>query len=190
MKHIEFELVQRAQHGDEKAFEELVIQHDRQVLNVAYSMTGSLADAQDIYQETFLRAYRALPGFRFQSSFRTWLLRITVNQAINWRKKRKLRSIFSLDSPDGHNNDMAFLNIASDTDAAATVHAEEIWQQIFRGMQTLSSKERAVFTLRHFEGIKIKEIATLLECADGTVKNLMYRATQKMQKALKEYVED
>jgi len=70
-KNTEFELVQRAQNGDEKAFEELVILHDRHVLNMAYSMTGSLADAQDVYQETFLRAFRAIGSFRFQSSFHT-----------------------------------------------------------------------------------------------------------------------
>jgi RNA polymerase sigma-70 factor (ECF subfamily) len=190
LKHIEFELVQRAQNGDHKAFEELVVLHDRQVLNVAYSMTGSLADAQDIYQETFLRAFRAIGSFRFQSSFRTWVLRIAVNQAINWRKKKKLRSFFSLDAHDQNSKDSQFLQIAGTSDASTSLHSKEILEHIQNGMNRLSNRERAVFTLRHFQEIKIKEIAALLDCAEGTVKNLLFRATQKMQKELQEFVED
>ncbi len=188
-KHIEFELVQRAQNGDAKAFEELVVRHDRHVLNVAYNMTGSLADAQDIYQETFLRAFRSIQGFRFQSSFRTWIVRITVNQAINWRKKRRLRSFLSLDSPTSK-NEYSFLNLASDSDASSGQQSEEIVQQIQAALKTLSNRERAVFSLRHFEEIKLKQVAEILDCAEGTVKNLMFRATRKMQKVLQHYVEE
>lgn len=188
-KHIEFELVQRAQNGDAKAFEDLVVLHDRQVLNVAYSMTGSLTDAQDVYQETFLRVFKAIRGFRFQSSFRTWVLRIAVNQAINWRKKQRLRSFLSIDSGSS-NDDAPFVHLASQSDASGAVQSEEILRLIQNGMNGLSSKERAVFTLRHFEEVKIKDIAVVLDCAEGTVKNLLFRATKKMQKALKHYVED
>ncbi|MBN1480269.1 RNA polymerase sigma factor [candidate division KSB1 bacterium] len=189
-KYIEFELVQRAQQGDAKAFEELVILSDHQVLNLAYSMTGSLTDAQDIYQETFLRAFKGIGDFRFQSSFRTWVLRIAVNQAINWRKKKKLKLFFSLDAQNPGENDTPFLQITDDSDASAAIRSGEILQQIHAAMHTLSSKERAVFSLRHFQEIKIKEIARMLECAEGTVKNLLFRATQKMQKALAHYIEE
>jgi len=189
-KQIEFELVRRAQNGDEKAFEQLVVLHDRHVLKVAYSMTGSLVDAQDVYQETFLRAFKSIQSFRFASSFRTWLLRIAVNQSINWRKKRKRRAFFSLNSTNDGDEKSQLDFIVGSLDSSTSVHSEEILKQIQAGLTTLSHKERAVFTLRHFQDIKLKEIATTMNCAEGTVKNLLFRATQKMQKALKEYIED
>ena len=187
--HIEFELVQRAQSGDGKAFEELVVLTDRHVLNLAYNMTGNLSDAQDVYQETFMRAFKGIGNFRFQSSFRTWILRITVNQAINWRKKRKIRSFFSLDTQESDEKNSEYIHLAGDADPTAGIQSQEILQQIQAGMDLLSSKERAVFTLKHFQGIKIREIAVMLDCAEGTVKNLLYRATQKMKKALDFYLE-
>ncbi|MBN1561347.1 sigma-70 family RNA polymerase sigma factor [candidate division KSB1 bacterium] len=186
--HIEFELVRRAQGGDSKAFEELVMLSDRQVLTLAYHMTGNLADAQDVYQETFLRAFRGLQGFRFQSSFRTWLLRIATNQAINWRAKRRLRLFSQPHESDAE--DSSCSQFVDNSDPSATVHVQEILQHIRAGMDFLSAKERAVFTLRHFEGTKIKEIAAMLGCAEGTVKNLLFRATKKLQKALSFYTEE
>lgn len=179
--------MQRAQQGETKAFEELVVLSDRHVLHLAYALTGSLIDAQDVYQETFLRAFKAIGGFRFQSSFRTWILRITMNQAINWRKKKKLRLFFSLDTQHAGKNDSMFFQIADKTDITASVQSGDIMQQIHLALQRLSSKERAVFSLRHFQEVKIKEIALILGCAEGTVKNVLFRATQKMQKALAEY---
>jgi RNA polymerase sigma-70 factor (ECF subfamily) len=188
--HIEFELVRRAQGGDEKAFEELVLLADRHVLDLAYNMTGNLADAQDVYQETFLRAFKSLQGFRFASSFRTWILRIALNQAINWRKKHRIRSFFSQSVHENVAEDSAYIQFADDSDPSAGIHSQEILQHIQAGMDSLSAKERAVFALRHFQGIKIKEIAIMLDCAEGTVKNLLFRATKKMQKALRYYAEE
>ena len=178
--------MQRAQRGDEKAFEELVVLCDHQVLNVAYSMTGSLTDAQDIYQDTFMRAYSSIHGFRFQSSFRTWVMRIAMNQAINWRRKRKLRSFLPLDSNE---DNMQHIDWTTDANPTNSMYSGEILSQIRAAMDMLSAKERAIFTLRHFQEIKIKEIAHILGCAEGTVKNLLFRATKKMQKALQNYVE-
>ena len=164
--------------------------HDRQVLNIAFSMTGNPADAQDVYQETFLQAFSNVKDFRGQSSFKTWLLRIAVNRAINFCKKKKRRRLFSLDAGDVEIADRAFIQPASGSNPSDRVLAKEILHHINVGMAVLSAKERAVFTLRHFQEIKIKEIAEMLGCAEGTVKNLLYRATRKMQKALKSYVED
>lgn len=178
--------MQRAQRGDDKAFEELVFLCDRQVLNVAYSMTGSLTDAQDIYQDTFMRAFKAVNGFRFQSSFRTWVLRIAMNQAINWRRKRTLRTFLSLDSNEEHTQ---HIDVTNDANPMSSMDSREILDQIRAAMDVLSTKERAIFTLRHFQEIKINEIAHILDCAEGTVKNLLFRATKKMQKALQNYAE-
>ena len=185
--HIEFELVRRAQHGELNAFEELVKLHDRSVLNVAYSMTGNADDAQDVYQETFLRAYTGISRFRFESSFRTWVMRIAVNQSINMRKKRRLRSFLSLNVTASEHDEPVVLQIADSEDPTAEVVSEEILQQVQMALKVLTTKERAVFTLKHFEQYKVKEIAQMLNCAEGTVKNYLFRATQKLQARLKSY---
>ena len=189
-KHIEFELVERAQAGDGKAFEELVKMHDRRVFDLAYSMLGNLADAQDVYQETFLRAWKSIASFRFQSSFLTWLLKITFNQSLTMRKKIKLHSFLSLSNSAPDSNQFVHLQIADTTNADQHLNSEETLQQVNSAMLKLTTKERAVFSLKHFQDIKIKEIAVMLGYADGTVKNLLFRATRKMQKSLKHYVKD
>lgn len=179
--------MRRAQNGELNAFEELVKLHDRSVLNVAYSMTGNADDAQDVYQETFLRAYTGISRFRFESSFRTWVMRIAVNQSINMRKKRRLRSFLSLNVTASEHDEPVVLQIADSEDPAAEVVSEEILQQVQTALQVLTTKERAVFTLKHFEQYKVKEIAQMLQCAEGTVKNYLFRATQKLQARLKSY---
>ena len=189
-KHIEFELVGRAQAGDDKAFEELVKIHDRRVFNLAFSMLGNLADAQDVYQDTFLRAWRGIGSFRFQSSFSTWLLRIAVNQSLTFRKRRKLRSVLSLHDSATDSSPALYFEIAGDSNAEKSLYSKEALQQINAAMERLTAKERAVFSLKHFQDIKIREISSMLGYAEGTVKNLLFRASRKMQKSLKPYFKD
>ena len=189
-KHIEFELVGRAQAGETKAFEELVKLHDRRVLNLAYSMLGNLADAQDVYQDTFLRAWNGISSFRFQSSFSTWLLRIAVNRSLTIRKRKKIRSFLSLHDTAPDSNTGIHFEIAGNSNPTKELDAEETLQQINAAMESLTIKERAVFSLKHFQDIKIREISSMLGCAEGTVKNLLFRATRKMQKSLKSFYED
>ena len=189
-KHIEFELVARAQAGDGSAFEELVKIHDRQVLNLAYSMLGNLADAQDVYQETFLRAWKSIASFRFQSAFKTWLLRIAVNQSLTARKRKKLRSFLSLNDTSPAAADVIEKALKDSSSATDALFSTETLQQINAAMERLSAKERAVFTLKHFQEFKIRDISEMLGYAEGTVKNLLFRAGRKMQKALKSYYKD
>ena len=110
--HIEFELVERAQIGDSKAFEELVKMHDRRVFDLAFNMLGNMADAQEVYQESFLRAWKSISTFRFKSSFLTWLLKITFNQALTMRKKRNLHSFLSLNTNSSDSKETQHLQIA------------------------------------------------------------------------------
>ena len=189
-KHIEFELVGRAQAGDDKAFEELVKIHDRRVFNLAFSMLGNLADAQDVYQDTFLRAWRGIGSFRFQSSFSTWLLRIAVNQSLTFRKRRKLRSFLSLHDSATDSSPALYIEIVGGSNAEKSLYSKEALQQINAAMERLTAKERAVFSLKHFQDIKIGEISSMLGYAEGTVKNLLFRASRKMQKSLKPYFKD
>ncbi|MDZ7271599.1 MAG: sigma-70 family RNA polymerase sigma factor, partial [candidate division KSB1 bacterium] len=94
-------LIRRAQQGDSQAFDQLVRRHDRQVLSLAYDLTGNIEDAKDIYQEVFLRTYRRIQSFRFESAFSTWLYRITLNCALSFRRRRMQEDLLSLESWQG-----------------------------------------------------------------------------------------
>ena len=187
MNSEEIAIIQRAQQGDAGAFELLVTKFDAQVMQIAYSMVGDKNDAQDVYQETFLRAFKGINSFRFQSSFRTWLTRIVINCAKDFRQSRFFRLRLGY-REQFENADPEIKD--SSPDQEREILSKEIDQMIKTGMQKLSHRERATFTLRHFHGFKIKEIADLLQCAEGTAKNYLFRATQKLQKHLAPYYAD
>ncbi|MCI0514200.1 RNA polymerase sigma factor [candidate division KSB1 bacterium] len=187
MEQPERELIYRFQMGDKSVFDKLVQQHDCQVLQIAYSLVGNLQDAQDVYQETWLRVFTHLHTFRFESEFRTWLLRIAINQALNHRKRRRRWQWLTLHI-SGKQTAATALEIPDpDANAERTVLNQELQQQILRSLDALSSQQRACLVLKHFQGLKIAEIATILNCAEGTVKNHLFRAAQKMQARLKAY---
>lgn len=188
MEQQETNLIKRAQGGDTRAFDTLVRLHDRRILQIAYSMLNNLQDAQDVYQETFLRAYSKLDTYRYESSFSTWLGRIAINLSINRRKQRKRRQWFSLDEKTD-----AQLHVEMETNhrevrtAEATVAKNELYEQIRGSLGVLSEQQRAAFTLKHLHGYKITEISKMMNCAEGTVKNYLFRATQKLKKELMPY---
>ncbi|RPI02686.1 MAG: sigma-70 family RNA polymerase sigma factor [Calditrichaeota bacterium] len=185
----EISLIVRAQRGDEKAFEELVKKHDHSVLTFALYMTGNRLDAEDVYQESFLRAFKRLTGFRFESSFKTWLLSIVVRQSINMRKKRRLRQVLSLNRQEEWENEASLL--CSDQDEAEqTVKTKEMMQLLGKSLNRLTDRERAIFCLKNRENLKIREIAELLDCAEGTVKNLLFRACRKLRQEMEPYFRD
>ncbi|HPG38842.1 MAG TPA: RNA polymerase sigma factor [bacterium] len=188
MDNHEIQLVQQAQQGNLKAFEKLVIRYDRSIVQIANLMMGNRADAQDVYQETFLRAFQNISGFRFQSHFKTWLTRIAINTAINMRRKRRIGQFISIFDLADENSDICVIPVKDVSMTADMEQASaELRQQIEKGLQKLSSKERAVFTLKQYQDYKIKDIAVILNCAEGTVKNYLFRATQKLKKHLVPY---
>jgi RNA polymerase sigma-70 factor (ECF subfamily) len=169
----ETELITSAQQGDQKAFEKLMIMHDRQILQLAFTLLGNLADAQDVYQDTFMRAFMKLDTFKFQSAFGTWLTRITINLCFNRRRQKKIRKWLPLQEEQ------------FSTDAQQT----EVFlkQHVHRALQKLSPLQHAAFTLKHMQGYKIKDIAEILDRSPGTVKNALFRATEKLQSILGSY---
>jgi len=188
MDNHEIQLVQQAQQGNLKAFEKLVIRYDRSILQTANLMMGNRADAQDVYQETFLRAFQNISGFRFQSHFKTWLTRIAINTAINMRRKRRIGQFISIFDMSDENADIRAIPVKDDNMTTDMEFASaELRQHIEKGLQKLSGKERAVFTLKQYQEYKIKEIAAIMNCAEGTVKNYLFRATQKLKKHLLPY---
>lgn len=188
MDEREIRLIKRAQEGDGAAFEALVQMHDRQVLKLARQMLNNLEDAQDVYQEIFLKVFRSLPAFRFESEFATWLYRIVINQCINYRQWRSRRRFLSFDSPhDGKENQANDLPADQSPNPEKAALNQELSREIALAMESLSDKQRAVFVLRHFHDQKLQDIAKTLGCAEGTVKNYLFRATQHMQEKLRAY---
>lgn len=181
----ERELILEAQKGNGPAFEELVYRYDRKVLKLAISYTNDEEDAKDVYQEVFIRVFRALPSFRFESRFSTWLYRIVVNVCLSYKSRAQNREYESLDFEDeqgeGRSLDPVSRDLPSDQKALST----EISQHVRAALEKLSPQQRLVFTLRHYEGYKLKEIASVMNCAEGTVKKYLFTATERLRHQLR-----
>ncbi len=187
----ESRVIREAQAGNLAAFERLIRNYDRQVLRLARSLVGTAEEAEDVYQEVFVRVYRNLSRFRFESQFSTWLYRIVVNYCFNHNRKRKHRGRWvPLDgSPDEEGESWERTVKGQATDPEAVALNRELGQALEVAVGQLSEKQRAVFVLRHYEGYQLKDIAKILRCSEGTVKNHLFRATQKMQRLLQEFVQ-
>ena len=179
-----------ARDGDSEAFHALVDRHSRAVYRLAYRMTGSPQDAEDVVQETFLRAYKQLGRFESRANFSTWLHRIAVNCSIDLIRSRPHREA-AHDSPD-----LEHLGAAVDrTDAISTsperlMLSTEVHERISSAMSGLSAMERAAFMLRHFEGRSIEEISQSLGLKTNATKHSIFRAVKKMRVALEPFVAD
>jgi len=181
------ELVTRAQQGDMAAFEQLVFRHDGKVLAIAARYVTSAEDAKDIYQEVFLRVYRNLKKFRFKSEFSTWLHRITVNVCLTHRARGRRTLQTLLADNRGEDDGEAHGEIPDPAHGPDAIAAgADIAAQIERALDVLSPKQRMVFTLRHFEGYALGEIAQMMNCMEGTVKRYLFTATRRMREQLKD----
>lgn len=187
MAQVDTDLIHRAQGGDSLAFEQLVYRYDKQVLSIAARYVNSAEEAKDIYQEVFLRVYRSLPKFELRSEFSTWLFRITTNVCLTHRSKRKRHSHTSIDkeSDEEHGSEISeSLHSGDVTDQQA--EGSDIVFHIQQAVELLSPKQKMVFTLKHYEGYKLKEIAEMMDCAEGTVKKYLFTATQRIREELKD----
>jgi len=182
------ELIIQAQRGDMGAFEQLVYRYDRQVLSMAENYARNGEDAKDIYQEVFIRVYRALPRFEFRSKFSTWLHRIVINTCLTHKGRQKDHLMDSLDERRaGMDGDSYALSdvLASDMSTDTKARNSEISRHLQRALNELSPRQKMVFTLRHYHGLKLKEIASMMTCAEGTVKKYLFTATERMREQLK-----
>jgi RNA polymerase sigma-70 factor (ECF subfamily) len=183
-------LIREAQQGNTAAFEELVRQYDRAVLRLAVHITGSQEDAQDIYQEAFLRAYMNLGSFRFECSFYTWIYRIVTNLCLDHLRKRRFRGreLTTMLFPDGEEETV--LNRLPDHRPAASpersLAGRELRELIVRALRRLSPRERVVFELKHYHGLRLRTVAGMLNTTEGTIKNTLFRATHKLRTELAE----
>ncbi|MBZ5647802.1 MAG: sigma-70 family RNA polymerase sigma factor [Acidobacteriia bacterium] len=182
------QLIREAQRGNHVAFEELVRQYDRAVLRLALHLTGSEADAQDIYQEAFLKAYRNIGSFRFECSFYTWVYRIVTNLCLDHLRKRQVRKEDAPVVTDSQGEEFNLLNQFADdrpgADPERDLMRRELGGRIARAMTKLTPRERMVFELKHFQGLKLRTIGEMLNTTEETAKNTLFRATQKMRGSL------
>jgi len=191
MAPLDTELILKAQHGDMMAFEQLVYRYDKQVLSIAATYVNSSEDAKDIYQEVFLRVFRGIKKFQLRSEFSTWLYRITTNVCLTHRSRRKRHVHASIHADDGDDEGHGVAGALAD-DRSSDQHAldSEISMHVEQALEVLSPKQRMVFTLRHYHGYKLKEIAVMMKCTEGTVKKYLFTATQRMREQLKEVYQE
>lgn len=183
-------LVRQAQQGSTSAFEELVRHYDRVVLRLALNITSSYEDAQDIYQEAFLRAYRNLGRFRFECSFYTWIYRITTNLCLDHLRQKQLRNRDIIAERFTEPDEDSVLDRVPDqrpgTSPERAALSREVRERIRMALGRLSPRERVVFELKHYQGLKLQTVATMLNTTENTIKNTLFRATHKLRVELAE----
>lgn len=184
-------LIRAAQRGDQDAFEQLVRSHDQGVLRLATRLLRSTDDAYDIYQEAFLRVYKNLDKFRFDCSFQTWLYRIVTNLCLDALRKRKVRKEESatVETADGPKDRAEIVpDQVAGNNPQRNVLSAELKRRIDATLEELTPRERMVFEMRHYDGMRLRAIGEILGTTEEAAKNCLFRATQKMRSALGDYV--
>ena len=185
-------LIERAQAGDRSAFELLVQRYDRQVLRLALNVLGSREDARDVYQEAFLKIYRNLHSFRFECAFYTWIYRIVTNICLDHLRRRRshpeeqppvLRPVSFEERHDADFFDRQ-QGTGTHSDPEREVLGHEIGRKVQSALQALSPRERMVFEMRHYQGMKLRDIGEALGTTEETAKNSLFRATRKLRAQL------
>jgi RNA polymerase sigma-70 factor (ECF subfamily) len=177
-------LVTRVRGGDQEAFGVLVERHSRAVFRVAYRLTGHEQDAEDVVQETFLRAYRQIGTFESRSSFATWLYRIAFNCAHDvLRQRPRAGTRTSLDD-DGQGERLEVADLSPSADPARELARRRLGERVQAAMAGLTHLERAAFVMRHFEGLSIEEIGRALDLRSSATKHSIFRAVRKLRMAL------
>ena len=185
----DFVLVQRAQQGEERAYDELVKRYQERVYATIYHMTANHEDAGDLAQETFIKGFQALKSFKGDSSFYTWVYRIAVNKTINFLKQRKNRSHLSLNDLDlNAENDPDMVALVCDKTPRREAGLSELQEKLNAAMLKLSPAHRLVVTLHDVQGLAHEEIANIMDCNIGTVRSRLFYARQQLQAYLSDYL--
>jgi len=181
------DLIVQAQKGDQNAFEELVYRYDRNVLSITLKFALNEDDAKDLYQEVFIRVYRGLKKFRFQSEFSTWLFRIATNVCLTYKTKSKEHLKVSINQEyDEDGSEFSYKNeLVYDGSSPEEISSDsDLGKLVSVAVDSLSPKQRMTFILKHYEGYKIREIAEMLNCKEGTVKKYLFDAIKNLRKKL------
>jgi RNA polymerase sigma-70 factor, ECF subfamily len=184
-------LIRAAQAGDQEAFESLVMAYDQNVLRLAYGLLRSNEEACDIYQEAFLRVHRNLHSFRFDCSFHTWLYRIVTNLCLDALRKRKVRKEEQavVETSEGLKDRLEMAaEERADLDPQRKLLSRELRERIDQVLGGFTPRERMVFEMRHYQGMRLRAIGESLGTTEEAAKNCLFRATQKMRAALGDFV--
>jgi RNA polymerase sigma-70 factor, ECF subfamily len=174
-------LIREAQAGNRSAFRCLVERHMRQAYNVAYGFVQDHEGAHDVVQDALVRTYHALPGFRGDAEFSTWLHRIVTNVALNHIRSRSSRT-------------RREVRVGEVAEPGATqdheIHAQQVRDHLQAALHTLPDLQRTVVTLRHIDGLSTREVSMILKCSEGTVKTHLFRGLKKLRQRLQYLQED
>ena len=182
-------LVRRAQREDMRAYDVLVRRYQERIYATVYHMTSNHEDANDLTQETFIKAFRALKSFKGDSSFYTWIYRIAVNKTINFLKQRKNRVQLSLNDMDFNaEHDPDLVALISDKNPRRDLNLSELQEKLNGAMQKLSEHHRMVVTLHDVQGLSHEEIGKMMDCNIGTVRSRLFYARQQLQAYLSDYL--
>jgi RNA polymerase sigma-70 factor (ECF subfamily) len=180
-------LVRAAQAGDHAAFEKLVYVHAQAVLRLALSITGSHNVAQDIHQETFMKVYKRLDGFRFECTISTWIYRIVTNLCLDYLRRNRTRA-------EDSTTEVQLENLINQISEGRPVDnpeqqllLRELRVQISRALRRLTPRERMVFELKHLHGMKLRTVSEILNCSEPATKTSLFRATKKLRTHLAAY---
>ena len=186
---LEIDLVKRAQRGDLQAYDELVKRYQERIYATVYHMTANHEDANDLAQESFIKAYSALKSFKGGSSFYTWLYRIAVNKTINFLKQRKNKFHLSLNDIDFNaEHDPDLMALISDKTPTRDVALSELQKKLNEALLKLSEPHRMVVILHDVQGQSHDEIAEVMGCNIGTVRSRLFYARQQLQGHLASYI--
>jgi RNA polymerase sigma-70 factor (ECF subfamily) len=182
-------LVRRAQKEDMRAYDVLVRRYQERIYATVYHMTSNHEDANDLTQETFIKAFRALKSFKGDSSFYTWIYRIAVNKTINFLKQRKNRVQLSLNDVDFNaEHDPDLVALISEKNPRRDLNLSELQEKLNGALQKLSEHHRMVVTLHDIQGLSHEEIGKIMDCNIGTVRSRLFYARQQLQAYLSDYL--
>jgi RNA polymerase sigma factor (sigma-70 family) len=182
------ELVTRTQAGDASAFDDLVVKYTPRLYGLVYNMTSNHEDTNDLLQDIFAKAYKAIRGFRGKSSFYTWIHSIAVNMTLNFLKKRSRRFQLSLDDVDASiQNDKEFMEATATSSPVREADLSELQRRLNEAMMKLSEDHRAVVTMFHIQGMPHAEIRNILRVSEGTVRSRLFYANRQLQNYLDEF---
>lgn len=186
-KRDEAGLIRAVQRGDQTAFEELVRTYDQVVLRLAFNLLRSPEDARDVYQDAFLRVYKNIHLFRFDCAFHTWLYRIVTNICLDHLRKRKIRreEPAVVETGEGFRDRTASLEEnRAEGDPERSLMVRQLESRIGAALRDLTPRERMVFELRHYRGMRLRAIGETLGTTEEAAKNCLFRATQKLRAVL------
>ena len=171
------------------AYDQLVRRYQERVYATVYHMTSNHEDANDLVQETFIKAFRALKTFKGDSSFYTWIYRIAVNKTINFLKQRKNRVQLSLNDLDFNvENDPDLVALISEKTPRRSLHLSELQEKLNSALRRLSEHHRMVVVLHDVQGLSHEEVGKIMDCNVGTVRSRLFYARQQLQAHLSDYL--